>query len=109
MPISAFGIWAAIVIAINYLLMITYFPACVSYYFQYVQKHETIAICFPKKEQEKKKRRRSSVSVQQDYTDSTDDITDDENEQKPRNLFGHKNGAIKLFLGNVWCKWMIQF
>ena len=40
MPISAFGIWAALVIFVNYLFMITYFPCCLSWYHQYIRKYE---------------------------------------------------------------------
>lgn len=36
-PIAAFGIWAACLIAANYILVISYFPACVVIYHKYTQ------------------------------------------------------------------------
>ena len=44
-PIAAFGYWAGIVITINYLLMLTFFPACVSWYVQYIEKYEKLPGC----------------------------------------------------------------
>ena len=55
MPIAAFGIWAGTVVFVNYLLMITFFPACLSWYHQHVKEREKCpkcCWCFGKKTEE---------------------------------------------------------
>ena len=48
-PIASFGIWASIVVTVNYMCMLTYFPACLSWYFQNLRKYEKwCCSCFKK-------------------------------------------------------------
>lgn len=40
MPLAAFGFWSACVIAMNYVLVISLFPAAFSFWYQYIRKIE---------------------------------------------------------------------
>ena len=106
MPISAFGIWAATVIFVNYMFMITYFPACLSWYHQYVRKCERCPRCcccikcsicgLFKKEEENDK---EGVVVQKSVNDGEEN-NPMENDEGSR--------FIERFLRNTWSKWMIK-
>eukprot|EP01084_Bolivina_argentea_P109911 196343_1 len=46
MPISAFGIWAATVVAMNYVLVITVYPSVLVIHHKYIKQYETACLCF---------------------------------------------------------------
>ena len=119
-PIAAFGIWAALVVIINYLLMLTYFPACLSWYFQYFKKYEKCC-CFNKNRENTLSFMTRSKSL--DISNGNEDINYDDtdaNMGKLRSmstilpsLVGKKDGKIEriieTFLKDTYSKWILRF
>eukprot|EP01083_Nonionella_stella_P069779 186219_1 len=46
MPISAFGIWAATIVACNYILVVTLFPCIIILHEMYLKRYEQMLCCF---------------------------------------------------------------
>lgn len=135
MPISSFGLWAGTVVLINYLLVITYFPAIVSFHQQYVKRHERCpafcgtlklwicGLCRGKEEKRKAETRRESLAIPDKLDDQADQQSDFRTESSTGKLRGDGNirdmSAVQLvppresrktelFLRDKWSKWMID-
>ena len=132
LPIASFGVWAATVVLVNYLLVIVYYPAVVSVHHQFVKKHERCPACcgtlkswicglFRGKEEKKKaETRRQSVTI----PDKPDEEPSKSRTQSfiqqiqgDKNIEGmssaqlvapRESRAVELFLRDKWADWMIQ-
>ena len=126
MPISSFGVWASTVVLINYLLVITYFPAIVSYHHRYVKKHERslkmwiIGLFRSKEEKERAETRKESVVIL-DKPEDVDkdeplsqlvvvDVNSDEIELPDSDelILARESRKLESFLRDKWSKWMIK-
>ena len=136
MPVSSFGVWAGTAVMVNYLLVITYFPAMVAFHYQYVRKYELrFAFCaegkacirklFRGKEEEKKsEKRRQSIEIVSKDVDVDEsayqlrasvsivlvdgDGVGDKKEAWEAALQPRESRRVELFLRDKWAKWMIK-
>ena len=131
MPISSFGVWAGTAVMVNYLLVITYFPAMVAFHHQNVKKYELrfasrIRELFRGKEEKKKseKRRQSIEIAGKDDEDNDEssyqlrsslssirgdgDVVGDEEQGFELELQPRESRRVELFLGDKWAKWVIK-
>ena len=88
MPLKAFGFWASILVTMNYILVITLFPAILSYWHQNVKEREKC--CCKWKKSDKDEQSEKMVNVNND--------TDD-----PETLLLQSEGScIEIFCRDTW-------
>ena len=117
MPIASFGIWAATVIGIDYILTITMLPAFFSLHAKYIQNKictlqqfkTYICCCIFRKQQNIQPNLESGNSdrnvdglIVPEPNPEINDILENENEE----VIEGKYGWIEWFFGEIWSKWV---
>ena len=98
LPISAFGFWAACVVAMNYVLVITLFPAILSWWYQHVKSRERLFCC---------------NKCQKDDIIITKDIQDDDQIDPVETLLKGEGRCVEKFFRDKWfwflskAKWIL--
>eukprot|EP01083_Nonionella_stella_P232956 821273_1 len=96
---SAFGIWAACVVMMNYFIVITYYPAVLMLYHRYVRKCERkcLCCCCPgKKQATRSDSDMPKVTHQLSRQSSVADVAG-------------QLGKVEKFLGTKYAVWVIRF
>ena len=123
MPVAAFGIWAASVIASNYFFVVTLYPACVVIWHRYVKRMEKRAMSFvlcsflwqtpgktgkddPKSSEENTK---DESSEQEEAANIGNAMQEEKSEKEELNESIKRGRAVERFLGGVWSELMIKW
>ena len=111
MPIAAFGLWAGCVVFMNYILVITFFPAMLSWWYQVIKPKEKCccSCCKSKK----------TDDLQPEFRDYNTDTKDGSNNplggdqpqsaaDMARAATGEEPRCLETFLGETWANWNIK-
>jgi len=110
MPISAFGIWAASVVACNYVLVITMYPAILVIHHRFLKKYESACLCClcnrlccPSNKKTENKENLETAIEAGATNSSTQAVAakEDADEEDYR--------CIESFLGLKWSSWIQRF
>jgi len=119
MPMSAFGLWAAAIVAMNYVLVITMYPAIIIIHHKYVKSWEEKILCFccnlcsAKKRRAKESAASSSVLDKDKANNAADDANPDDAPAITRQLSVEEQAEeyrkFERFLGTKFAVFVINF
>ena len=107
MPIAAFGLWAGCVVLMNYILVITFFPAMLSWWYQHVKPMEKCCCCCC--------RSKKVDNLQPSLQDGDNKTVENENDKGQSSAAalamahtGEEPRCLETFLGETWANWNIK-